>query len=121
MTNDQAPSTKNQEPPQKGPLAWMANNSVAANLLMLTFIIGGIISIPRIRQEVFPAFEIDVVRVSLPYPGASPSEVEQGVLLAAEEAVRGLDGIEKVTAAAGGRKGNVVSGPLSGAKGHKSL
>jgi multidrug efflux pump subunit AcrB len=106
---------------KKGPLAWMAGNSVAANLLMLTFIVGGVMAIPRIRQEVFPSFEIDVIRVSVAYPGASPSEVEQGILLAAEEAVRGLDGVERVTASAVEGMGTVAAELLSDADGNKVL
>ncbi|MEO1273180.1 MAG: efflux RND transporter permease subunit, partial [Myxococcota bacterium] len=49
---------------------------------------------------VFPEVELDVVSVQVPYPGASPSEVEQGIILAVEEEVRGLDGIKKVTSTA---------------------
>jgi len=106
---------------KKGPLAWMAGNSVAANLLMMTFIVGGLMSVSRIRQEVFPSFEIDMIRVSVTYPGASPSEVEQGILLAAEEAVRGLDGVERVTASAVENTGSVMAELLSGADGNKVL
>ena len=111
----------NLETIKKGPLAWMANNSVAANLLMLTFLVGGFMAIPRIRQEVFPSFEIDIIRVSVAYPGASPSEVEQGILLAAEEAVRGLDGVERVTASAVEGMGSVAAELLSDADGNKVL
>ncbi len=106
---------------KKGPLAWMAGNSVAANLLMMTFIVGGLMSISRIRQEVFPSFEVDLIKVSVAYPGASPSEVEQGILLAAEEAVRGLDGVERVTASAVENMGSVMAELLSGADGNKVL
>jgi len=106
---------------KNGPLAWMANNSVAANLLMMTFVVGGIMAIPRIRQEVFPSFEVDVVRVSVVYPGASPSEVEQGILLAAEDAIRGLDGIKKVTSSAIENVGSVMAELQSDVDGNKVL
>jgi len=104
-----------------GPIAWMANNSVAANLLMLTFLVGGFMAIPRIRQEVFPAFEVDVISISVPYPGASPAEVEQGILLATEEAVRGIDGVERVTATASEGAGTVSAELFSDADGNKVL
>lgn len=82
-------------------VAWMAKNPVAANLLMLVFLIGGaIILFTQVKQEVFPEFEIDLVRISVPYPGASPDEVEKGIILAIEEAVRGLDGVKEVTSTA---------------------
>ena len=68
----------------RGPIAWMARNSVAANLLMLALMIGGVFFIGKTKQEVFPQFELDLVLISVPYPGASPEEVEQGVVLAIE-------------------------------------
>ena len=83
-----------------GPIAWMARNSVASNLLMLVFLVGGFLMLGRVKQEVFPEFDLDMVIVNVPYPGASPAEVEQGVNLALEEAVRGLDGIKRVTSTA---------------------
>jgi len=83
-----------------GALGWMAGNSVAANLLMFMLIIGGIIMAPSIKQEVFPEFTLDIITVQVPYPGASPAEVEQGVLLAVEEAVRGIDGVKEVRSTA---------------------
>lgn len=80
----------------KGPLAWMARNPVAANLLMVLLLLGGFIGSKRIKQEVFPEFELDMINVSVAYPGAAPREVEQGIVLAIEEAVRGIDGVNHV-------------------------
>ncbi|MEM6532300.1 MAG: efflux RND transporter permease subunit [Myxococcota bacterium] len=80
-----------------GPIAWMAKNSVAANLGMFVLFIAGAIGLLTARQEVFPEFDLDVVGVNVVYPGASPEEVEQGITLAVEEAVRGLDGVKRVT------------------------
>ena len=90
----------------RGPIAWMAGNSVAANLVMLVFLVGGFLWGTQIKQEVFPEFDLDFVTVSVAYPGASPEEVEQGIILAVEEAVQGLDGIEEVTATA--KEGSAV-------------
>jgi multidrug efflux pump subunit AcrB len=75
----------------------MARNSVAANLLMIIFMVGGLIIATQVTQEVFPEFDTDIVSISVPYPGASPEEVEQGVILSVEDRVRGLDGIKDVT------------------------
>jgi len=72
----------------KGPMAWMAGNSVAANLLMVVFLVGGLIFAMQIKQEVFPEFSLDMVTISISYPGASPTEVEQGCVLAIEQAVQ---------------------------------
>lgn len=84
----------------RGALRWFAGNPVAANLLMFILLIGGLVSSLSIRQEVFPEFNLGVVRIMVPYPGASPDEVEQGIVLAIEESVRGIDGVDRVTAAA---------------------
>jgi len=91
---DETPTTT------RGPIAWMASNPVAANLLMLIILVGGIVGMLTIKQEVFPDFDLDTVTVSVPYPGATPEEVEQGIVLAVEEAVRGIDGVKRVTGTA---------------------
>ncbi len=91
------------EPPDQtasGPIAWMTHHTVAANLVMLIFIIGGLIIGTDLKQEVFPEFTSDRIRVTVAYPGASPEEVEQGILLSIEDVVRGLDGVKDVTSTA---------------------
>ncbi|MBS3779690.1 MAG: efflux RND transporter permease subunit, partial [Desulfovermiculus sp.] len=94
------PGSRQSEETSRGPLAWMAGNSVAANLIMLLFLVGGLITALNIKQEVFPEFSRDVVSVVVPYPGASPEEVEQGIVLAVEEAVQGLEGVKEVRSTA---------------------
>ena len=84
----------------KGPIAWMAGHSVAANLLMLVFLVGGVILASNIKQEVFPDFETDQVQITVVYPGASPQEVEKGIIQAIEEAISGLEGIDEVRSTA---------------------
>ena len=100
----------------RGAVAWMARNPVAANLAMLVILVGGAVSVATIKQEIFPEFELDFVNVTVPYPGASPAEVEQGVILAIEEAVRGIDGVKRVTATAREGFGTVSIELLLGAK-----
>ncbi len=85
---------------KRGAISWMARNPVAANLLAAVLLFGGLVVGLNIQQEVFPELEIDAILISVPYPGASPEEVEQGVVLAVEEAIRGLDGVERVSATA---------------------
>jgi len=92
----------------KGPIAWMAGNTVAANLVMLFLLIGGFIWGTHIKQEVFPEFSLDTVVVSVAYPGASPEEVEQGVVLPIEEAIQSVDGIEEITSVANEGSGAVT-------------
>ena len=64
-----------------GMIAWFARNHVAANLLMWILIIGGIFGAFSIHKQVFPNFDINVINVRVPYLGAAPQEVEEGVIL----------------------------------------
>lgn len=91
-----------------GLIAYMAENSVAANILMLIVVLGGLLTLPSIKQEVFPEFTLDRVTISVAYPGASPTEVEEGAVLAIEEAVRGVDGVKKVTSTSAEGSGSVM-------------
>ncbi|MGD7034799.1 efflux RND transporter permease subunit [Methylotuvimicrobium buryatense] len=97
-----------------GPIAWMAGHSVAANLAMVVCIIGGLLFLNNIRQEVFPDFEIDSVSITVAYPGASPEEVERGIVLAIEDAVGGLDGIKQINSSAMENAGTVTAEALRG-------
>jgi multidrug efflux pump subunit AcrB len=87
--------------PSRGVLVWFANNRVAANVLMLIFIGGGLLQLCTIKQEVFPEVSLDAIVINVPYPGASPDDVEKGVTLVTEEAVRGLEGVKRVTSTSG--------------------
>lgn len=110
-------STPRPLPSQRtGAIAWMARNPVAANLLMVFFVVGGIVLGGRVKQEVFPEFTIDMVSISVAYPGASPEEVEQGIVLAVEDAVSGLDGVKRVTSTSGEGFGSVNVELLLGAE-----
>ncbi|MDY0131831.1 MAG: efflux RND transporter permease subunit [Desulforegulaceae bacterium] len=99
----------------KGILGWMASNSVAANILMIVLLVGGIIMGLNIKQEVFPEFDPDSVIVSVAYPGASPEEVEKGIILPIEEAIEGLEGIESISSTASEGSGRVIIEALKSA------
>ena len=101
-------------PQKKGPIAWMASHSVTANLLMLVLIVGGFFLGFRIKKEVFPYFELDRVQITVPYPGASPQEVERGIILAIEEAVQGLEGVDEVRSSAKEGVGTVTVEMIEG-------
>ncbi|RZS93634.1 efflux RND transporter permease subunit [Aquimarina brevivitae] len=81
-------------------ISFMARNAVASNLLMIVLLVGGIYTMFTVQKEVFPQFQLDFVNVSVTYPGSSPEEVEQGILLPVEEAIRGVQGIKEITSTA---------------------
>ena len=77
-------------------IAWFARNGVAANLLMGIILISGFFSIRGLKMELFPDFDLDLVTISVPYPGAAPLEVEDGICKLIEEKVWDLDGIKEM-------------------------
>jgi len=97
-----------------GLIAYMARNPIAANLLMIILLGGGIWTVFNIQKEVFPQYQLDVVEVSVTYPGAAPAEVEQGILRPVEEAIRGVEGIKEVTSTAYEGSGDVSIELVSG-------
>ncbi len=78
----------------------MAGNSVAANILMFFLLVGGFFWGQSIKKEVFPEFELDRVIISVAYPGASPEEVEKGIVLPVEEVLGSIEGVKEVTSTA---------------------
>ena len=65
------------------------------NTVMIAVLLIGAASLTVMRREAFPEFELEIILVSVPYPGASPSEVEEGICQKLEEAVRSIADIDK--------------------------
>jgi multidrug efflux pump subunit AcrB len=85
---------------ERGLIAWWAGNPVAANLLMLIIMVGGLASLGNITKEVFPTFPSRLLTITVPYPGSSPEEVEQGIILKIEEAVQDIPGVSEIRSVA---------------------
>ena len=81
-------------------IAWFSHNIVAANLLMTILVIGGVMALFSVHQEEFPNIEFEMVSISVPYLGAAPEEAELGVCVRIEEAIEGVEGIEKILSTA---------------------
>lgn len=84
----------------KGIIAWFARNSVAANLLMICIIVGGLLSAMTINKKVFPTIILNTISVTVSYPGAAPLEIEEGINIKIEEAVKEIEGIEQIISTA---------------------
>lgn len=77
-------------------VAWMAHNPIAANLLMILVLVAGLYSLTSIRKEVFPTFPSESLTITIPYPGSSPENVEEAVIIKIEEAIQDIPGIEEI-------------------------
>lgn len=82
---------------EKGLIAWFATNSVAANLLMIFIILGGLFTyFFEIDKQMFPNRQINWIDVHISYPGAAPQEVEEGITIKIEESLKSLQGLKRV-------------------------
>lgn len=122
----QASSAPSPPPPPapdepRGPIAWMARNPIAANLLMMVVLLGGLWSAFAVQKEVFPQFQLDIVEIDVGYPGAAPEEVEQGILRPVEEAIRGVEGIREITSEAREGRASVSVELVAGANRMKAF
>ena len=80
----------------KGIIAWFARNSIAANLLMFFILIGGSLTALTINKQMFPQLEFNWISYAAPYPGAAPQEVEEGITIKVEEALKSVQGLKRV-------------------------
>ena len=104
-----APRSTGAEDEVRGLIGWFAKNHVAANLLMLGIIGLGIYSLSgQIKKESFPEFIRNQIQVQVAYIGATPEEVEQGVLLRIEEAVKSIEDVSEIRSFAGEGMGSVT-------------
>ena len=92
-----------------GAIAYMARNGVAANLLMFFILAAGLYCLRGLVQEVFPEVSMDRVLVSVSYPGATPDEVEESIVLKIEEQIKGIDGLKQVRSTVTEGGGSVVA------------
>ena len=92
---------------QRGVVAFMARNGVAANLLMIFLLVAGIASYRTIVQEVFAENSLDTIQVSVAYPGATPDEVEESIVQKIEEAVGAVENVKEIKSNAAENIGTV--------------
>jgi len=88
------------EAEDKGIIAWFANNHVAANLMMIIIIMAGLFSVATITKKAMPDIDLPIIQVRMAYPGATPADVEKGIVILIEEAVEDVDGINTIRSVA---------------------
>ena len=89
-------------------IRWAIGNSPAMNTFLVATLIVGALSFIVMRREVFPNFTLEIVLISVPYPGAAPEEVEEAICQKVEAAVYNLDGVKKVNSVANENLGFVI-------------
>src|SRR5210317_1605936 len=77
-------------------IAWFARNHVAANRLMGLIVLAGLVSLPQMPMKAFPDIDIPIISISVPYLGAAPQEVEEGVCVRIEEELEGIEGVKQI-------------------------
>jgi HAE1 family hydrophobic/amphiphilic exporter-1 len=87
---------------------WSIRNNVAVNLIMIFIIVAGILTVMKMRREMFPQFALDMIVVAVNYPGATPEEVEEGICIKIEEQIEGLEGIDRIISTAREGSGEVI-------------
>ena len=79
----------------RGLIVYFAHNPVAANLLMMFVLIVGTVSFLFIQRQMFPNLEVNYINVQVQYPGASPQEIEESILIKIEESLKNVSGIKQ--------------------------
>ncbi|GJM10884.1 MAG: acriflavin resistance protein [Lysobacteraceae bacterium] len=104
-----------EKPWDSGIIGWFATNPVAANLLMIILLVTGLMTaLFFIKKEIQPRIETNAITVTVPYLGAAPEEVEEGVVVKIEEAIQGIEGIKEITSTAAEGVGRVTVEVQSG-------
>ena len=75
---------------------WFVDNIVAANLFMAMILISGYFTLPKILMEIFPEPVLDIISISIPYPGASPEDIEKSICTKVEENIAGIESVKKI-------------------------
>ncbi len=81
----------------KQALGSFARNTVFANIVFVLILLAGGFAVSKMLREFFPEFSLDMITISVAYPGADPEEVEEGISRKIEEAIEGIEGIKLFT------------------------
>lgn len=81
-------------------ISYLARHPTAANLLMITLLLLGVLGLTSLRRETFPEFTPSVVTVTVAYPGASAEDVDEAIIARIEDAVDGTEYLDRMTSTA---------------------
>jgi len=78
-------------------IAFFIRYHVAVNVLIGAFFVFGLMGMFGLKSSFFPLIETKIININITYPGASPQEIEEGVVLKIEDNLKGLRGVDRVT------------------------
>ncbi|WP_178989737.1 efflux RND transporter permease subunit [Winogradskyella schleiferi] len=81
---------------------------VAVNVIIIGFFVFGIIGALSLKSSFFPLTESKIINVNITYPGASPQEIEEGIVLQIEDNLKGLKGVDRVTSISQENSGSIT-------------
>lgn len=88
-------------------IAYFIKHSVAVNVLVIAFLIFGGVGAYKLNSSYFPLVDSKNISINVTYPGASPQEVEEGIILKIEDNLKGLNGVDRVTSTSRENSGNI--------------
>ncbi|QUM78541.1 efflux RND transporter permease subunit [Moritella sp. 24] len=100
--------------PLQGLISWFASNSVAANLLLISIILLGVMALGNLRKEAFPSIEPDTIRVSVNYDSGDAKQAEEGIAIKIEDALETVAGIKRITSTSNANGSSVSIEKTSG-------
>lgn len=89
-------------------ISYFIKYEVAVNVVVLAFVLFGVVGILNMKSSYFPLQESRTINISIAYPGSSPEEIEEGIILKIEDNLKGLAGIDRVTAVARENGGSIT-------------
>ncbi|MGC6431686.1 MAG: efflux RND transporter permease subunit [Jejuia sp.] len=88
-------------------IAYFIKHSVAVNVVVIAFLLFGVFGAYNLKSSFFPLVDSKNITINVTYPGASPQEIEEGVILKIEDNLKGLNGVERVTSTSKENSGSI--------------
>lgn len=82
---------------ESGFLKFFVEHKTAANIIMILMIVVGLLSIGRLNKQFFPDFDVEIVAVTIDWPGATAQEIDKNIVQLLEPELRPISGVKKVT------------------------
>ncbi len=89
-------------------ITYFIKHHVAVNIFILAFVVFGLVGWFSLKSSFFPLVDSKIINVAITYPGASPQEIEEGIVLQIEDNLKGLEGVDRVTSVSRENSGTIT-------------